>query len=362
MSQVRFLDIAHDHESIRPELDRAISDVIDRGQFILGQATARFEAEFALAVGATECVGVGNGLDALHLVLRGLGIGDGDEVIVPGHTFIATWLAVSYTGATPIPVDVHPGTGNIDPGCVARAMSPRTRAVIPVHLYGQPAEMGPILAVAAENDVAVVEDAAQAHGARYRGQPVGSLATAAAWSFYPAKNLGALGDGGAITTNDPELADRIRWLRNYGSPQKYEHVVKGYNSRLDELQAAVLSVKLRYLANWNARRREIAKRYLASLPVGDVIPPHVAVDADPVWHLFVVRTPHRERFRSALAERGIETLVHYPTPPHLQKAYASRLTAILPETERWSAECVSLPMGPHLLDWEVEQVVDAVRG
>lgn len=361
--RVPFLDLKAATEELRGELDGAIGRVLSSGLYILGPEVEAFEREFAAYCEADHAIGVADGLDALHLVLRAWGIGPGDEVIVPSNTYIATWLAVSQCGATPIAVEPDPSTHNLNAAGIVNAVSERTRAIIPVHLYGQPADLDAILAVARAHGLKVLEDAAQAHGARYRGRRIGGGSDAAAWSFYPGKNLGALGDSGAVTTSDPELADRLRVLRNYGSRVKYVNEIQGCNSRLDPLQAAMLSVKLRKLDEWNARRRRIAKRYqteLASTGLGlPVVPPW----AEPVWHLFVVRHPRRDEIQRRLADEGIGTLIHYPIPPHLQGAYLEHRP---PQTglriaEQLAREVLSLPIGPHLGDSDVDLVIDALR-
>lgn len=362
--KVPFLDLAAPHRAIRGELDAAYQRVLDASWFVLGREVEAFEQEFADYCGAASCVGVGNGLDALLLVLRAWGIGPGDEVIVPSNTFIATWLAVSSLGAAPVPVEPDPATHNIAAGAIEAAITPRTRAIVPVHLYGQPVDMDPILALAHRHGLLVLEDAAQAHGATYKGRRVGGLGHAAAFSFYPGKNLGALGDGGAITTQDPELAEALRRLRNYGSRRKYDHEVAGLNSRLDELQAAFLRAKLGPLDGWTARRREIAGRYLAGLQgLPGLVLPEVPPWAEPVWHLFVVRLAERDAVQRRLLDSGVETLIHYPTPPHLAGAYAGLglLPGSLPVAERLASEVLSLPMGPHLTDAQVDHVVASVR-
>jgi dTDP-4-amino-4,6-dideoxygalactose transaminase len=305
-------------------------------------------------------VGVGNGLEALHLILRGYGIGAGDEVIVPSNTYIATWLAVSYAGATPVPVEPNPETFNIDPARIEAAITARTKAIMPVHLYGQPVDMDPIIELARQRGLKVIEDNAQAQGARYKGRRTGSLGDAAGNSFYPGKNLGALGDAGAVTTNDAALADRVRTLRNYGSKKKYYNECKGFNSRLDELQAAFLRVKLNKLDEWNERRRAVAARYLAGFDgASGLTLPFVPVWAEPVWHLFVVRHPDRDGLQQALTEADIGTLIHYPVPPHLSGAYADGKWApgafLIAET--LANTVLSLPMGPHLPADQTDQVV-----
>lgn len=346
---VPFLDLKAMHAPLADELRQAFDDAIERSNWIMGPALAEFEAAFAAYCESKHCLGVANGLDALHLILRGYGIGEGDEVIVPAHTFIATWLAVSHAGATPVPVDVDPRTGNLDPAKLAAALTGRTRAVMPVHLYGQPADIDAIRAALGGRPIRIIEDAAQAHGARYHGRPAGSLGDAAGFSFYPGKNLGALGDGGAIVTGDDELAERIQKLRNYGSAVKYRHELVGWNSRLDELQAAFLSVKLRRLETWTAARRSAATAYLdglAGLP--GLTLPQVITGASPVWHLFVVRCPRRDALQAHLAGRGIGTMIHYPAPPHLQPAYRHLGLAegAFPAAEAWAREALSLPLWP----------------
>ena len=295
--------------------------------------------------------GGGNGLEALHLILRAYDIGAGDEVIVPSHTFIATWLAVSYAGATPVPVEPDPETFNIAPERIEAAITSKTKAIMPVHLYGQPADMDPIMSIARQAGLKVIEDNAQAHGARYKGRRTGSLGDAAATSFYPAKNLGSFGDAGAVTTNDEELAHRIRCLRNYGSKEKYHHDFQGFNSRMDELQAAFLRVKLRRLDEWNSRRRAVAARYLDELDgVAELKLPFVPAWAEPVWHLFALRHPRRDEFRDSLVKVGIGTLIHYPIPPHLSGAYARAgwKPGDFPIAEEIAKTELSLPIGPHL--------------
>uniref|UniRef100_A0A832EJR2 DegT/DnrJ/EryC1/StrS family aminotransferase n=1 Tax=Desulfacinum infernum TaxID=35837 RepID=A0A832EJR2_9BACT len=350
-----------DHE-LQEALDAAFHRVMASGRYVLGEELAAFESEFAAYCGVKHCIGTGNGLDALHIILRAMDIGPGDEVIVPANTFIATWLAVSFAGAVPVPVEPLESTYNLDPARLEEAVTPRTRAVIAVHLYGQPADMDPIREIARAHNLKVIEDAAQAHGARYKGRRTGGLADAAGFSFYPGKNLGAFGDGGAVTTDDDTLADRVRILRHYGSPVKYVHDVKGFNSRLDELQAAFLRVKLKRLDAWNDRRRRVAAQYVEGLAtVPGLVLPHVPEWAEPVWHLFVIRTPHRDVLQRRLAERGIETLIHYPIPPHKQGAYKEMAGRPCPVSERLHAEVLSLPMGPAMTDDDVSCVISALK-
>jgi dTDP-4-amino-4,6-dideoxygalactose transaminase len=360
---VPFLDLGAATAEIRVELDEALGRVLASGRYVLGPEVEAFEREFSAFVGTDQCVGVGNGLDAIELALRALGVGAGDEVIVPSNTYIATWLAVTRLGALVVPVEPDPETYNLDPGRVEAAITPRTRAIVAVHLYGQPADMDPLRTIASVRGVKLVEDAAQAHGAGYRGRRVGGLGDAAAWSFYPGKNLGALGDAGAVTTNDPDLADRVRVLRNYGSRTKYINEIRGINSRLDELQAAVLRVKLPLLDGWNQCRRRVAARYLDGLRDTGLSLPSTAPGADPVWHLFVVRSEARDRLQEHLAKNDVQTLIHYPIPPHLQVAYADLGYPVgaFPIAERIHRECLSLPIGPHLTDDQVEHVIAAVR-
>jgi dTDP-4-amino-4,6-dideoxygalactose transaminase len=357
---IPFLDVGAAYAELKEEIDAAVARVLSRGWFILGEEVAAFENEYAAYCGASHCVGVGNGLDALHLVLRAWGIGSGDEVIVPAQTFIATWLAVSYAGATPVPVEIDARTYNIDPRLVEAAITPRTRAVIAVHLFGQPADTEPLANICRERGIHLLEDAAQAHGAFYRGRRTGSIADAAAWSFYPGKNLGAMGDGGAITTNDAELAKRVQILANYGSSTKYQHEYRGFNSRLDEIQAAILRVKLRALDGWNRRRRTIAARYSRDLRI--VRAPFVPDWTDPAWHLFVVDCDDRDAIQRRLGEAGIGALVHYPTTPFEQPAYRDLQVEPqrFPIAVRAARRLLSIPIGPHLTEEQVAAVVAAL--
>jgi dTDP-4-amino-4,6-dideoxygalactose transaminase len=347
---IPFLDLKAPYEELKAELDQAIARVLCSGWYIGGVEVERFEADYATYCGAAECVGVANGLDALHLALRAMDVGPGDEVVVPSNTYIATWLAVSQCGATPVPVEPDEATYDINPAAIEAAVTPRTKVLLPVHLYGQPADLDPILALAERRGLYVLEDAAQAHGARYKGRRIGGHGHAVAWSFYPGKNLGALGDGGAVTTNDAALAERVRLLRNYGSREKYVNEAQGYNSRLDPLQAAVLRVKLARLDEWNDRRRAIAAHYERELSGSGLILPTVRSSAEPIWHLFVVRSPRRDALQKQLAGAGVGTLIHYPIPPHLQQAYAAAgwRKGAFPIAERIADECLSLPIGPHL--------------
>lgn len=363
MPTVPFLDLKADLEPLRRELDAAQARVLDRGNLILGPEVEAFEAEFAAYVGANYCVGVGNGFDALRLSLLGADLNAGDDVIVPSNTYIATWLAISAIGAHPVPVEPDPATFNIDPSLIGAAITERTKAVLPVHLYGHPVDMDPVIEIAGEYQLATIDDCAQAHGARYKTRLIGSLCDASAWSFYPTKNLGALGDGGAITTDDAALAERLRRLRNYGSAARGTNDEIGWNSRLDEIQAAFLRVKLKHLDENNRRRAEIAAFYLSALDGLPVKLPSIAAWADPAWHLFVIRAEDRDGLRGRLADRGVETFIHYPVAPHLQPAYRDlALTpGSLPISELLHTEVLSLPLGPHMKDNQVEFVVDALK-
>jgi dTDP-4-amino-4,6-dideoxygalactose transaminase len=327
----------------------------------MGPELEAFEAEFAQYSEVKHCIGVGNGLEALHLLLRAYGIGPGDEVIVPSNTFIATWLAVSQCGATPVPVEPNVNTHNIDPALVAAAITSRTRAIMPVHLYGQPADMDPINELAAKHGLVVIEDAAQAQGARYKGRRIGSLGHAAGTSFYPGKNLGALGDGGAVLTNDDAIADKVRRLRSYGSTVKYQHELAVYNSRLDEMQAAFLREKLTVLDEWNAKRREIAATYSLLLDGSNCVSPSVPDYAEPVWHLYVIRSKKRTALKAHLEQQGIATVIHYPIPPHQQVCYPNYGNRSFPVAEMLAGEVLSLPVSPALREDEIGQVCKAVR-
>ena len=362
-ARIPFLDVAAAYAELQDELDAAARRVMASGQFILGPEVTAFEEEFAAFCEADHAIGVGSGLDSLRLILLGYGVGHGDEVVVPSNTFIATWLAVTHAGATPVPVEPDPMTHNLTAEAVEAAITPATKAIMPVHLYGSPADMDGILAIGRDRGIPVVEDAAQAQGARYRGGRTGSLGDAAGFSFYPGKNLGALGDAGAITTDDEALAERVRMLRNYGSKLKYHHDLPGLNSRLDSLQAAALRIKLRRLDEWNERRRAVAVRYLERLAgVERLLPPGTPEWAEPVWHLFVVRHPRRDVLQRRLSEAGVDTIIHYPIPPHLSGAYAADFErAELPVAERLAEEVLSLPIGPHLALEDADRVAAAVR-
>ena len=348
---IPFLDLKAATAELRPELDAAHARVADSGWFLLGRELEAFESAYAASVGAAHCIGVANGLEALQLVLIARGIGAGDDVIVPSNGYIATWLAVTHVGATPIPCEPDPRTYNLDPARLAALITPRTKAILPIHLYGQCADMTAINAVAAQHGLFVLEDAAQAHGARCHGRASGALGHAAGISFYPTKNLGALADAGAITTDDPDLAARLRSLRNYGSRERYHHDEPGLNSRLDEFSAAFLAVKLRHLDAWNARRRALAARYLTQLAgVGDLVLPVVPEWAEPVWH-------------EHLTAHGIATQIHYPIPPHRSGAYRhlGYTAADFPIATRLAEEVLSLPISPHHPAEQIDSVAAAVR-
>lgn len=355
-----FLDLKAPYIEIKRELDDAISRVVGSGWFIGGEEIDRFEENYAQYCDAKYAVGVANGLDALHLALRAMEVGPGDEVIVPSNTYIATWLAVSQCGAIPVAVEPDPRTYNIDVSLIEDAITPNTKVILPVHLYGQPADMDPILSTARKHGLRVLEDGAQAHGARYKGRRIGAHGDAVAWSFYPGKNLGAMGDGGAITTNDEKIADRIRVLRNYGSRVKYVNEVQGYNSRLDPLQAAILGVKLKYLDDWNCRRGAIASLYQDKLANSQLTIPYVPEWAQPAWHLYVVQHPARNSLQKYLKDAGVETLIHYPIPPHRQAAYEKEgmKDRSFPLADRLADRVLSLPVGPHL---SVDQADDVVK-
>lgn len=360
--KVPFLDAGAAYFELKDEIDSAIARVSGSGQYILGPEVKAFEEEFSAFCEADNCVGTGNGLDALKLALLAVGIGPGDEVIVASNTFIATWFAVSEIGAVPVPVEPDQRTHNLDAARVESALTRRTKALLPTHLYGQPADLDPLLAIARESGLKLVEDAAQAHGARYKGKRVGAHGDAVAWSFYPAKNLGAMGDGGAVTTDDSEIAERVRRLGNYGSREKYVHEARGFNTRLDPIQAAILRVKLTRLEEWNARRTRLAASYDEALRDAAVETPLVPSWAEPSWHLYVIQYAERDRLTDALKARGIETLIHYPIPPHLQVAYRDLDLGegALPVAERLAKQVLSLPIGPHLKPEQADVTADAI--
>ena len=362
MSDVLFTDLKAAYLELQREIDAALSRVASAGWYIGGPEVAAFEEAFAAYCGTDHCIGVGNGLDALQLALEAMDVGAGDEVIIASNSYIATVLAVSRVGATPVLVEPDPGTFNLDPALVEAAITDRTKAILPTHLYGQPADIDPLLELAHERGLKLLEDAAQAHGARYKGRRVGGHGDAVAWSFYPTKNLGALGDAGAVTTNDPEIARRIRQLGNYGQTSRYVNDVKGVNSRLDPLQAAVLAVKLRHLDEWNGRRHAIAGLYRDNLSDSGIELPAVPNWAEPAWHLFVIQSPGRDALARHLNAAGVQTLIHYPIPPHLQRAYAELAlpAGTFPIAERLAERALSLPIGPHLSSEQARRVIDAL--
>lgn len=360
---VPFLDLLAVNRGRLDEIKNAVTRVVDSGTYVLGAELEQFEREFAQFTGTHHCVGVGNGLDALVIGLKALGVSAGDEVIVPAHTYIATWLAVTHCGARPVPIEPDPHTLNIDVNRIETAITKRTRAILPVHLYGQPADLAPILEIAEKHGLKVLEDAAQAHGASYDGRNIGGHGHAVAWSFYPGKNLGALGDAGAVTTNDPDIATKVRLLRNYGSREKYVNEVVGFNSRLDPIHAAALRAKLPYLIEDNNARSAIAQRYLAGLRGTSAVLPHPNQHGTSAWHLFVIQISERDAFQKSLSAQGVQTLIHYPIPPHLQAAYShlSYQSGSLPISERLSRDVVSLPIYPGMKDSQIETVIGAAQ-
>ena len=360
---IPFVDLKTEYNRIKSEIDEKFKKVMESGWFILGNEVSSFESEFANYCGVKYCVGTGNGLEALFLVLKAWNVGPNDEVIVPSNTYIATWLAISQTGATPIPVEPDERTYNLDPEKIETAITKKTKAILPVHLYGQPADMEKICKISKKHGLKILEDAAQGHGASYRDKKVGSLGDAAGFSFYPSKNLGAYGDGGAVTTNDQELADKIVSLRNYGSHKKSVNEIIGYNSRLDELQAAFLRIKLHHLDDWNQQREKIASWYQKKLPESfpDVTLPFVPEWATPCWHLFEIRSKDRDGLKKILEAKGASTLIHYPIPPHKQNAYKhlNYKTGDFPLAEKLADEVLSLPIGIHLDEEILDQSVFA---
>jgi dTDP-4-amino-4,6-dideoxygalactose transaminase len=358
---VPFVDLQAQLASIRPEIDAAVKVVLDSAHFILGEEVSAFEREFAAFCEVAECVGVDSGLSALELPLRAWGIGEGDEVITVANTFMATVAAIRSVGATAVLVDADPQTYLLDIAAVEAAITPRTRVILPVHLYGQTADFAPLAELAARYNLLLLEDACQAHGARYHGRRAGSLGHAAAFSFYPGKNLGAAGDGGAVTTDDPELAERIRMLRNYGAKLKYHHEIMGYNRRLDSVQAAILRVKLQHLDEWNAARRVVAAAYAERLAELPVVLPEASTGNEPIWHLYVIRCAGRDLVQAQLSDAGIETGLHYPVPLHRQKACPEFHQLRFPVSEVLAAECLSLPMFAELSEPQMDRVVAALR-
>jgi dTDP-4-amino-4,6-dideoxygalactose transaminase len=361
MHKVPFLDVGYTYRELRGEIDAAVARVLQSGRYIQGDEVDNFESNFASFVEAEHCVGVANGLDAIYLSLRAMEIGVGDEVIVPAHTFIATWLAVTNCGATPVPVEPELNGYNIDPTLIEASITMKTKAIIMVHLYGQPCDIDQIHGIAKRYGLRVIEDAAQAHGATYKGKRIGGHSDVVTWSFYPGKNLGAFGDGGAITTNDQGLAERIQVLGNYGSKQKYEHSELGVNSRLDPIQAAILNVKLDYLDGWNKTRQEIAKTYIRSLNNSEVLCPQEYCWAKSAWHLFVIGTSDRDIFQRKLSLANIESIIHYPKAPHQQDAYSAKFVGQnFERAEKLSSSVLSLPIGPEMSNEEVSFVCESV--
>lgn len=360
---IPFLDLKASFEALQPEIETALLKVARSGWYIKGQAVEQFQSEFAVYTESKHCIGVGSGLDALVLSLRALEIGAGDEVIVPANTFIATWLAVSNVGATIVPVDAGFDDYNLNVAQIEAAISPKTKAIMPVHLYGCPVDIGAVVKLAKQYDLFVIEDAAQAHGAAIGGKRIGSHSDLVCWSFYPGKNLGALGDGGAVTTDNPELAEKISQLGNYGSKQKYYNEVLGVNSRLDPMQAAVLSVKLKYLDQWNHHRQMIAQRYLTALRNLPIQLPKITERSVPVWHLFVIAVENRDQLQRYLTKQEIQTLIHYPVAPHRQKAYQhlNLHKGVFPEAERYADQVLSLPIGPQLSMTNVDKVIEVLE-
>lgn len=364
MDRIPFLDLKTPYQELKSEFDDAYHRVMESGWYIQGEEVSAFEKEFSLFCGAKYCIGVGNGLEALHLILRGYDIGQGDEVIVPANTYIASWLAVTYAGAIPIPVEPNPDTYNLDASRIIQAISKKTRAIMAVHLYGQPAQMQEIWNIAEHYSLFVIEDSAQAHGGMYLNRMAGNLGEAAGFSFYPGKNLGAFGDAGAITTNNSDLVEKVRMLQNYGSRKKYYNEIKGFNSRLDPLQAAFLRVKLNRIKEWNMRRTQIAEFYIQNLrDCQDLTLPKIPLNTTPVWHLFVIRHPRRDALKEHLSRNGIGTLIHYPVPPHLSEAYEDLgyKKGDFPITESIADTVLSIPISPHLSLDEAKFVVDKIK-
>ena len=377
--KIPFYDIGNSYRELKLEIDSAVARVLNSGWYIVGKEVSSFEKDFAKYIGTKYCVGTSNGLDALFLVLKAWGIGAGDEVIVPSNTYIATWLAVSYAGAIPIPVEPDIRTFNIDPDLIKEKITKRTKAIIPVHLYGMPADMDPIMNLAERYNLKVLEDSAQAHGAVYGNKKCGSLGTASAFSFYPGKNLGAFGDGGAITTDDPVLAEKVRCLSNYGSKIKYYNEYQGYNCRLDEIQAAILRVKLTYLDEWNRKRHLVAKEYYKidnpkiNLPYQELqrenlredkicfVQPYSGIKSIPCWHQYVIMREKRNDLQKYLNSSGIETMIHYPIPPHKQKAYKEINNLSFPIAEQIAEKCLSLPMNPFISQEQISKIRHAIK-
>lgn len=358
---IKFLDLHKINERFREEIDLKIKQILDSGWYLLGKQDEEFENNFAKYCGVKHCIGCANGLDALNLIIRGYGFGNGDEIIVPANTYIASILAISENGCIPVLVEPDINTYNINPDLIEEKITSKTKAIMVVHLYGQAVKMSKIWELAKKYNLKVIEDSAQAHGAIYQGKRVGNLGDASGFSFYPGKNLGCMGDGGCITTNDDELAKKIRAIANYGSDYKYHHIYKGINSRLDEIQAAILDVKLPYLDRDNERRKIIAKYYRENIKNPKIVLPHTKDEKSHVWHVFVVRTENREELQKHLENNGIQTNIHYPTPPHKQGAYKELEQLSLPITEEIHRTVMSLPISPVMTDEEVKKVVEVVN-
>ena len=360
--KVPYLDLKAQYRSIKPEIDQAVARVLESCQFVLGPEVAEFEREFAACCGTTDCIALNSGTSALHLALLAAGIGPGDEVITVPFTFVASVATIVYTGAKPVLADIEPRTFNMNPVAVEAAITPRTKAIVPVHLYGHPADMDPILELGRKHKLIVIEDAAQAHGAKYKGRPVGSIGDMACFSFYPAKNLGAYGEGGAVTTSNPDYGQKIRMLRDWGQDRKYHHLLHGYNYRMEGFQGAILRVKLRHLEEWTEARRAIVRRYDECLADGDVVRPAEMPWATHVYHLYTVRANNRDALQAALLSEGIQTGVHYSIPVHLQPAYADLGfgPGSLPESEKAAREVLSLPVYPELTEPQIRMVSEAL--
>jgi dTDP-4-amino-4,6-dideoxygalactose transaminase len=361
--KIPFGDLSRQYKKYKKEFDSIISSVFEKGNFILGENLVKFEKDFAGYLKINHAIGVANGTDALFIALKALDISAGDEVITVSNTAVPTVSAIDAAGATPVFVEIKENTFNIDPSKIESAITSKTRAILPVHLYGKPCEMNEIISIARKHNLRVIEDCAQAHGAEYKGKKVGTFGDLSAFSFYPSKNLGANGDGGMVVTNSDELAEKVSLLRNYGFKNRYNSIMRGYNSRLDEIQAALLDFKLTKLDHWNKRRYEIAQKYIESLKNLPLILPEIEPSTLPVFHLFVVRTKIREKFIDYLMEKGITALIHYPTPVHLQPAYEflGYKKGALPITEKLSEEIVSIPIYPELEDFEIDYIIQSIK-
>lgn len=358
---IKFLDLYKINERLRKEINGKITQVLDSGWYLLGEETENFEQNFAKYCGVKHCIGVANGLESLNLIIRGYGFAQGDEIIVPANTYIASILAISENGCTPILVEPDINTYNINPDLIEKKITSKTKAIMVVHLYGQAVQMQKIWALAQKYNLKIIEDSAQAHGAKYQNKRVGSLGDASGFSFYPGKNLGCVGDGGCVTTNDDELAQKIKALRNYGSHKKYHNVFIGMNSRLDEIQAGILDIKLKFLDEDNQKRKEIAKYYRKNIKNSSIILPNVYAEDAHVWHLFVVRTKQRDNFQKYLLDNEIQTIIHYPIPPHKQECYKLWNNLSYPITEEIHKSVLSLPISPVMSDDEVKKVVEVIN-